>query len=216
MPDNPLRQKAQRVYDALAAKYPEARIELNYNNPLELLVATLLSAQCTDKKVNQVTAELFAKYHTPQDYLRVPADELEADIHPTGFFRQKAKSLRAIMQRLIDQFNGQVPQAMEQLTALPGIGRKTANVIRGNAFQQPGIAVDTHVKRISNRIGLSARTDPDKIEQNLMQLYPEKLWISINHIFIFHGRYTCISRKPKCEQCPITADCDFFQAQKSS
>lgn len=213
MADNKLQKKSKTVYKKLAAKYPDADIELDYSNPLELLVATMLSAQCTDKKVNQVTKELFAKYKRPEDYLEVPPEELEQDIRPTGFYRQKTKSLRGVMQALVDDYDGCVPEDLASMTALPGIGRKTANVILGNAFGVPGIAVDTHVKRVANRIGLTTNSNPDKIEKDLMRLYPEAEWVNLSHVLIFHGRYTCKSRKPMCEECPVTEHCNFFAEQ---
>ncbi|MFO7821867.1 MAG: endonuclease III [Lentisphaeria bacterium] len=215
MKEGKLAQKAQVIFKLLLEKYPDATIELNYGNTLELLVATVLSAQCTDKRVNQVTEKLFAKYHEPVDYLNVSAEELEQDIRSTGFFRQKAKSLRNTMRTLIDKHNEKVPGKIELITALPGIGRKTANVILGNAFGIPAIAVDTHVKRISNRLGLTDNKVPDKIEQDLMHLYPDSQWIKINHLFVFHGRYTCKARSPACEKCPLTNHCNHFKYIRS-
>lgn len=209
-----LHDKAEKVYSTLAAEYPDATIELNFSNPLELLVATVLSAQCTDKKVNQVTDTLFRKYKRPEDYLKVDAEELEQDIRATGFYRQKTKSLRGIMQALTEHYAGKLPRDLESMTALPGIGRKTANVVLGNAYGVPGIAVDTHVKRVSNRIGLTTNTNPEKIERDLMNLFAQADWVQLSHVFIFHGRYKCKARTPACDTCPITGECDFFQQGK--
>ena len=211
MTDKERRQKARTVYGRLRKLHPEARTELRYGNPLELLVATVLSAQCTDVRVNEVTANLFRKYRKPEDYLKATASELEEDIRPAGFFRQKTRSLRGAMETIIDEHGGRVPGDMDALTRLPGIGRKTANVILGNAFGVPGIAVDTHVSRVSRRIGLTAEKDPVKIESDLNAMFPEKEWTRLSHTLIFHGRYVCKARKPLCERCSITSLCDHFQ-----
>lgn len=214
MTGNP-QEKAGRVYRLLRQEHPDAGIELHFSNPLELFVATVLSAQCTDVRVNAVTAELFKKYRQPEDYLKVPVEELEADIRSTGFFRNKAKSIRGAMQLLLDRFGGRLPATMAELTELPGAGRKTANVILGNAFGVPGVVVDTHVKRLAGRIGLSANEDPVKIEFDLMELFPKKDWTLLSHLLIFHGRRICQARKPACERCPIVNDCDFYRDQVS-
>ncbi len=206
-----LKKKAAVVYRRLQKAHPDARIELKFKTPLELLVATVLSAQCTDVRVNEVTASLFKKYRKPEDYLRRALSELEADIRPTGFFRQKAKSLRGAMERMVDTFGGEVPGDMEGLTRLPGIGRKTANVILGNAFGVPGIVVDTHVARVSQRIGLTDQKNPEKIETALGGLFPRKSWTHLSHLLIFHGRYICKARKPLCDRCPLTDVCDYFR-----
>ncbi len=206
-----LKKKARQVFALLKKLHPEAKIELRYSNPLELAVATILSAQCTDVKVNEVTAKLFLKYKKPADYLTAPVEELEQDIRQTGFYRNKAKNIRGMTEQLLAKHDGKVPGDMEALTKLPGIGRKTANVILGNAFDVPGIAVDTHVTRLSQRIGLTAETDPVKIEYALNELIPPNDWTLFSHTMIFHGRYVCNARKPKCEQCNITAHCDFWQ-----
>jgi endonuclease-3 len=214
MPRQSIKQRreiAAVIADKLTERHADAHIELVFTNPLELTVATVLSAQCTDTKVNQVTAGLFKKYRKPEDYLQVPAEELEADIRPTGFFRQKTKSIRGIMQALLEKYNGQVPQEMAELIALRGIGRKTANVIRGNAFGLRGMVVDTHVRRVTNRLGLTKSEDPEKIEQELMKLFPERDWTQLSHVFIFHGRYVCNARKPKCDECPVSTKCVYFQ-----
>jgi len=196
--------------------YPKARTELNHNNALELLVATILSAQCTDKKVNQVTEKLFQKYLTPEDYLKVPAEELENDIHSTGFYHNKAKSIRGAMQVLISQFNGRVPDRMTDLLKLPGVARKTANVVLSNFFHKPeGIAVDTHMIRVSRRLGLTENSKPEKIERDLLALIPREKWIDFNHQLILLGRYICPARKPLCEQCPLSPVCQYYKNLKS-
>lgn len=212
MKQSDLKKKGALVYKRLKKAYPHARIELKFGNPLELLVATILSAQCTDVRVNQVTSRLFKKYKKPGDYLKVPESELEEDIRSTGFFRQKAKSLRGVMSGLLENHRGAVPPDMDALTTLPGIGRKTANVILGNAFDIPGIVVDTHVGRVSQRIGLCSEQNPDKIESALNLLFPRKEWTHLSHIFIFHGRYTCKARNPLCTKCTVADLCDFFAA----
>jgi endonuclease-3 len=173
-----------------------------------MLVATVLSAQCTDEKVNEVTATLFRKYRTPQDYLRVPEDELKADIKPTGFFNQKATSIRVACRRIVEVYDGRVPATMEELVTLRGVARKTANIVLGNAFGiVEGIAVDTHVKRLANRLGFSAETDPDKIEQDLMRLVPRKRWFDLTYVLIDHGRAVCEARRPRCGECPVNHLC---------
>jgi endonuclease-3 len=206
-----IKKKAGTVYKHLKKAHPEARIELKYSNPLELLVATILSAQCTDVRINQVTEKLFKKYKKPKDYLSKPAEELEEDIRSTGFFRQKAKSLRGVMEALHAEHKGKVPGEMDALTRLPGVGRKTANIILGNAFGIPGIAVDTHVGRVSQRIGLTSQKNPDKIEADLVELFPEKEWTQLSHTFIFQGRYTCKAKKPLCEKCSVIDYCNYYK-----
>jgi endonuclease-3 len=191
--------------------YPEAKISLDFTNPLELLVATVLSAQCTDERVNQVTKELFKKYRTAADYAQVAQDELEEDIRPTGFFRNKAKSIRNCSALLVEQFGGEVPSDLEELVNLPGIGRKTANVILGAAFDTPGIVVDTHVGRIAQRIGLTKHKDAVKIEFDLMELIPNERWTKFSYQLIQHGRRICMARKPECSECPLLEHCDFGQ-----
>lgn len=204
---------ANEMLAVLTDRYPDAGCELVYANPLELTVAVVLSAQCTDARVNLITAALFNKYRTPGDYLAVPAEELENDIRSAGFFRRKAKSIRGIMTAVLEKHGGEVPRTMAELTALPGVGRKTANVIMGNAFNQPaGIAVDTHVGRVARRLGLTRHENPDKVEQDLVRLFPRERWTDINHILIFHGRYTCKSRKPLCGECPLAECCPSAQA----
>lgn len=210
-----LKEKATEVYKRLRKAYPNARIELHFNSPVQLLVATILSAQCTDARVNEVTERLFTKYQKPQDYLRWPLSELEQDIRATGFFRQKGRSLQGVMKALVEKHGGQVPAELEALTALPGVGRKTANVILGNAFGIPGIVVDTHVSRVTQRIGLTRETDPERIERDLSALYPREEWTRLSHTLIFHGRYTCKAKKPLCQSCVVSDLCDYFAAQSA-
>ena len=206
--DAPIEARAPHVISLLEAAYPDAHVALEFSNPLEILVATILSAQCTDQKVNEVTRTLFVKYRTPEDYVSVPEDELRADIKPTGFFNQKAASIRASCQRLIDQYGGEVPDTMEDLITLRGVARKTANIVMGNGFGKvEGIAVDTHVRRLANRIGFSEESDPDKIEQDLMRLIPHERWFDFSYVLIDHGRAICTARKPRCAECPIEPLC---------
>jgi endonuclease III len=201
------------VIRILSETYPDAKVALHFSNPLECLVATILSAQCTDEKVNEVTSTLFRKYRTAEDYLRVPEDELRADIKPTGFFNQKAASIRAACQRIVEAYGGEVPGTMEDLLTLRGVARKTANIVLGNSFGiVEGIAVDTHVKRLANRIGFSAESDPTKIEQDLMRLIPRERWFPFTYVLIDHGRAICTAKKPKCPECPIEPLCPASQA----
>ena len=199
---------AQETISRLKAAYPNARTALNWSNPLELLVATILSAQTTDVRVNSVTGNLFAKYPTAADYARADPSELEEDIRPTGFFRNKAKSLRGMAQALAEDHGGEVPRTMQELVALPGVGRKTANVVLGNAFAiDEGVVVDTHVRRVSNRLGFTTHDDPEKIEKDLMQTVPKEDWTVFSHLLILHGRAICKARKPDCESCPLNDIC---------
>ena len=199
---------AQEVVDRLKAEYPDARTELDWKNPLELLVATMLSAQTTDVQVNRVTQNLFAKYRTAGDYAHADPGELEEDIRPTGFYRNKARSLRNMAGALVEEHGGEVPRTMQELVALPGVGRKTANVVLGNAFGvDEGIVVDTHVRRVSGRLGLTENEDPVKIERDLMQVVPEADWTIFSHLLILHGRRTCKARKPDCPNCVLNDIC---------
>ena len=192
----------------LKAEFPDARTELDWKNPLELLVATMLSAQTTDVQVNRVTQSLFAKYRTAEDYAHADPTELEEDIRPTGFYRNKARSLRNMADVLVDEHGGEVPSTMQQLVALPGVGRKTANVVLGNAFGvDEGIVVDTHVRRVSGRLGLTENKDPVKIEQDLMKVVPQEDWTVFSHLLILHGRRTCKARKPDCPNCILNDIC---------
>jgi endonuclease III len=192
----------------LKAEYPDARTELDWSNPLELLVATILSAQTTDVQVNRVTESLFAKYRTAEDYADSNPEELEEDIRPTGFYRNKARSLRGMANALVEKHAGEVPRTMSELVALPGVGRKTANVVLGNAFgTNEGIVVDTHVRRVSGRLGLTESSDPVNIEQELMEVVPEEDRTIFSHLLILHGRRTCKARKPDCPNCILNDIC---------
>jgi endonuclease III len=192
----------------LKAEYPDARTELDWKSPLELLVATVLSAQTTDVQVNRVTETLFAKYRTAEDYAHADPSELEEDVRPTGFYRNKARSLRNMAAALVEEHGGEVPSTMQELVALPGVGRKTANVVLGNAFGvDEGIVVDTHVRRVSGRLGLTGNEDPVKIERDLMQVVPRKDWTVFSHLLILHGRRTCKARKPDCPNCTLNDIC---------
>ncbi len=203
-----VRQKIEQVLTGLERLYPEAPLALKYSSGFELLVAVILSAQCTDERVNRVTADLFKKYRTPQDYLNAPVEELEQDIRPTGFYRNKAKSLRACCQALMEKFGGELPRSIDELVQLPGVGRKTAAMVLGNAYGiNQGIAVDTHVRRVAQRLGLSAQDNPDKIEQDLMVLVPQEKWTWFSNAMILFGRHICQARKPKCEECPFREWC---------
>ena len=209
----PIEERAPEVIRRLEAAYPDAKVALNFSNPLECLVATILSAQSTDEKINEVTATLFKKYRRAEDYLAVPEDELKADIKPTGFFNQKATSIRAACQRIVEVYGGEVPGTMEDLLTLRGVARKTANIVLGNSFGiVEGIAVDTHVKRLANRIGFSKESDPVKIEQDLMRLIPREKWFSFTYVLIDHGRAICHAKKPRCTECPIEPLCPSSQA----
>jgi len=209
---DPIEARAPEVIRILTDAYPGATVALNFSNPLEILVATILSAQCTDAKVNEVTATLFQKYRTPEDYLAVPEEELRADIKPTGFFNQKATSIRETCRRLIEVYDGTVPDTMEELITLRGVARKTANIVLSNGFGKvEGIPVDTHVKRLANRIGFSDHSDPDKIEQDLMRLIPREAWSPFSYVLIDHGRRICHARKPQCAECPIEPLCPSSQ-----
>ncbi len=204
---DPLRTRASRIVRLLAQLYPDAHCALHHENPLQLLVATILSAQCTDVRVNMVTPALFARYPDAASFAATDPGELEELIRSTGFFRNKARSIIACCQELVAKHGGQVPATMEELVPLPGIGRKTANVILGTAFDVPGIPVDTHVARLSRRMGLTEEADPVKIERDLMELIPKKEWTMFGHRMIFHGRQVCFARKPLCEQCTLAAVC---------
>jgi endonuclease-3 len=204
--------RAGRIIRGLNAAYPDARCELNYTNPLELLIATVLSAQCTDRQVNIVTEALFRKYKTAEEYAGAALPELEEDIRRIGLYRNKAKNIRAACQALVEKHGGKVPQTMEELTALGGVGRKTANVVLGNAFNiNVGIVVDTHVARLSGRLGLTAETAPEKIEAALQKLVPQNEWTLFSHLLIWHGRRRCMARGPECENCEIKAECPSGQ-----
>jgi endonuclease-3 len=203
-----VRQRVAQLVQTFPEVYPGARCELDFRNPLELLIATILSAQCTDKRVNMVTPALFAKYRTAKDYASASPAELEKAIKSTGFFRNKAKSIRGAMSAIAKLYQGKVPDTMEQLRGLPGVGRKTANVVLGNAFgKNEGIVVDTHVARLSQRLRLTRNVDPEKIERDLMKMVPRQHWTDWSHWLIWHGRRRCFARKPDCSQCEVFRLC---------
>ena len=202
----PKKQRIGPIIERLAVEHADAKIALTFRNPLELLVSVMLSAQTTDVNVNRVTAKLFEKYKRPEDYLAVPVEELERDIFQTGFFRQKAKSLRGTMTMLIEQHGGEVPTEFDELLKLPGVARKTANVVSAERGNAQGIVVDTHVRRLSQRLGLTKQEDPVKIERDLIRLVPRADWARFPHLLIWHGRRICDARAPKCEECPLAAD----------
>lgn len=190
--------------------YPEARVELRFSTPLELLVATILSAQCTDRRVNEVTKTLFVDYPSARSYADADLDQLEAAVRSTGFFRQKAKNIKACCGDIVEHQGGEVPSTMDELTSLAGVGRKTASVLLAVAFDTPAIAVDTHCRRVSQRLGLTFEDNPDKVEADLKGLYPEDRWADVTRLFIWHGRYTCKSRRPLCEQCALPDTCPWY------
>jgi endonuclease III len=204
---DPSRAQARRIVRELAKLYPDAHCALDYQNPLQLLVATILSAQCTDVRVNMVTPALFARYPDAAAFADANPTELEKMIQSTGFFRNKAKSIIACCKQLVEKHGGQVPATMEELNPLPGVGRKTANVILGNAFGVPGITVDTHVGRLSRRLGLTKHDDAEKVERELMELLPDKEWTMFSHRMIYHGRQVCFARKPNCDACTLNKIC---------
>lgn len=204
------KERVLKIFPILRKTYPHAKVALNYSNPLELLIATILAAQCTDARVNIVTKELFKKYRRPEDWISVPQEELENDIRPTGFYRNKAKAIQKTCKALIERFGGQVPQTMEELLTLDGVGRKTANVILGNCFGVPSIICDTHMIRLARRLELSPHTDPVKLEFDLMEIVPKNRyggWTMFSHCIVAHGRQVCIARKPRCVQCVIAEYC---------
>ena len=203
-----LKARTRTIIRRLKRAYPGAKCSLNHTNPFELLVATILSAQCTDERVNIVTADLFRKYRKPEDYLNVSPRELEKDIQSTGFFRNKTKSIQGASKVLTEQYGGQVPRTMEELLELPGVARKTANVVLGNAFDiHAGVVVDTHVTRLSHRLGLTQQKTAEKIEQDLIPIVPKKDWVIFPHLMIYHGRKICKARNPLCEECTIEKQC---------
>ncbi len=203
------KKRVKEIIKILSKKIPDTRIALKFYNPLELLIATILSAQCTDVKVNQVTVDLFKKYRSAKDYAESDLEKLEGEIRPTGFYRNKAKSIQKCCQELIKRFGGEIPNTLEELVTLPGVGRKTANVILGNAFGIPGLVVDTHVHRVSQRIGLTKNDDPTKIEFDLMEIVPKEEWTHFSNLLVWHGRRTCVARKPLCGTCSIRKRCDY-------
>lgn len=207
-----LKKRTTEIIKRLKKAYPDAHCALNHTNPFELLIATILSAQCTDERVNIVTADLFRKCRGPEDFVRVSQEELERDIHSTGFFRNKAKNIKAASQRLIDVYAGKIPQTMDEILTLGGVARKTGNVVLGNAFGiASGVVVDTHVSRLSQRLGLTEEKTPEKIERDLQELVPKKDWVMFSHWLIYHGRQVCNARKPKCHECVLADICPSYQ-----
>ena len=209
--ESPVGERGPEIIERLEKAYPDATVALKFTNPLEMLVATILSAQSTDVNVNRVTQGpdgLFAKYRTPMDYLKVPEEELADDIHSTGFFNQKTKSIRGACRRIVDEYGGEVPGTMEELVTLPGVARKTANIVLGNAFGVvEGVAVDTHVGRVSQRLGFTANKDPVKIERDVMAIVPREKWFPFTYVLIEHGRAVCKAPTPRCEECVVSALC---------
>jgi endonuclease III len=205
-----LKKKVNKVSKLLFETYPEATCSLDYQEPLHLLIATILAAQCTDARVNIVTKDLYKKYKSVEEFARANPEELEQDIKSTGFYRNKAKNIIGCCQKLIKEYGGKVPDNMDALLTLPGVGRKTANVVLSNIYGIPGIIVDTHCKRLSNRIGLTINEDPEKIEADLMEIVPQKDWAKFSNNLVYHGRAICDARKPKCQICPICEHCSFF------
>jgi len=211
---SPLEDRAPEVIRLLRGEYPDATVALRFSNPLECLVAVILSAQATDKKVNEVTESLFRKYRTPEHYLRVPEAELAADLKPTGFFNQKTKAVRGACRMIVEEFGGRVPDSMADLVKLPGVARKTANIVLGNSSPERlqtdpnvGIAVDTHVRRVSQRLGFTEQDDPNKIERDLMEVIPREDWFGFTYVLIDHGRAVCRAPTPRCEECPVNHLC---------
>ncbi len=201
-----------KIIEILKEYYPDATCSLDFTTPFEMMISVMLSAQCTDERVNKTTPFLFSKYNTPEKLSKISINDLEKIIHPCGFYKNKAKNIKACCQKLLEDFNGIVPDNMEDLQSLPGVGRKSANVIMLEAFHNPqGIAVDTHAKRISNKIGFSKETDPEKIEKDLLKQVPKEYYYDVNHLFVWHGRNICSARNPKCDNCPINKYCNSFK-----
>ena len=201
------KKRALEIIKRLKKKFPDAKIELNFKTPIDLVVATILSAQCTDKRVNMVTPALFKKYKTAKDYAKANVKKFEQEIRSTGFYKAKTRNIIGCAKGIVECFGGKVPNRMEDLVTLPGIGRKTANVILGNIYDTPGLVVDTHMKRLANRLGLTNKQDPVKIEYELNEIIPKKEWTLFSHLIIWHGRRTCFARKPKCAECVINTLC---------
>lgn len=209
------KKDAIKFVDLLKKAYPDAKCSLDFTTPFELVVAVMLSAQCTDERVNKTTPELFKKYGTPESICAMDINELEKIIHPCGFYKNKAKNIKAMAKEVLEKYNGKIPESMSELIKLPGVGRKSANVIMLEAFNNPqGIAIDTHAKRIANRVGLSKETVPEKIEQDILKIIPKKYYKDVNHILVWHGRNICDARKPKCLECPISKYCKYYKSNK--
>lgn len=209
------KKDAKELVDLLKKAYPDATCSLDFETPFQLVVAVMLSAQCTDERVNKTTPELFVRCKTIEDFANIDINELEQIIHPCGFYKNKAKNIKLCAKQVLENFNGEVPHTMKELTSLAGVGRKSANVIMLEVFGiAEGIAVDTHAKRISNLTGLSNKKEPEKIEQDLIKIFPKDSLKDINHLFVWHGRNTCIARHPKCDQCPINKFCKYYKTLK--
>jgi endonuclease-3 len=207
------RERANTVFEVLRAEYPDARTALDHSDPFELAVATILSAQCTDERVNMVTPQLFQRFPNAEALAHAPQEDLEEIIHSTGFFRSKARNLIGMARGVTEEHGGVIPRNLKTLTKLPGIGRKTANVILGNAFGiDEGVVVDTHVKRLSGRLGFTRETSPEKVEEDLMEIFPRERWTPLSHLLIFHGRATCVARKPRCRECVVAHLCPSSRA----
>lgn len=207
-------KRAKQIDKRLAKVYPHAETALDYKTPLQLLIATILAAQCTDKRVNELTPGLFKKYKSAKDFANADREDLEEDIRPTGFFRQKAKSIMNCCKKIVEEHDGNVPRTREEMVKLPGVGRKTANVVLGDCFDVPGIIVDTHMKRVSQRLGLTKNSDPTKIEFDLMDILPEDRWTPFSHEITLHGRNTCVARKPRCPDCEVENLCPYENKTK--
>lgn len=205
------------IIKELKKQYSDATCSLDFETPFQMVVAVMLSAQCTDERVNKTTPSLFEKYGTPEAINNIQQEKLEKIIHPCGFYRNKAKNIKAMAKELIEKYNGKVPESMEELMNLPGVGRKSANVVMLEAFNNPqGIAIDTHAKRIANRLGLSKNKEPEKIEQDILKIIPKEYYKDVNHLLVWHGRNICDARKPKCNECPINKYCAFYKSNKKS
>lgn len=206
------RKQAIEIIEIMKKMYPDATCSLDFYTPFQMVIAVMLSAQCTDERVNKTTPYLFKKYGTPEKMAEADIKDLEEIVHPCGFYKNKAKNMKACSQKLVEEFNGVVPQNMEQLQSLPGVGRKSANVIMLEAFHDPqGIAVDTHAKRISNKMGFSKETEPEKIEKDLLKVFPKEYYYDVNHLFVWHGRKTCDARKPNCSNCDVREYCNTYK-----
>lgn len=209
------KNQAIEIVEKLIKMYPDAKCSLDFSNEFELLVAVILSAQCTDERVNKTTPSIFRVCDTPKKFMEIDIKKLEELLHPCGFYHNKAKNIKAMSKILVEKYNSKVPNTMEELQSLPGVGRKTANVVMLEAFNNPqGIAVDTHCKRIANRIGFSKEQEPERIEKDLLKIIPDKYYKDVNHIFIWHGRNICIARNPKCEECQIKSECKYYKTKK--
>ena len=210
------KKEAVEIIKKLKEYYPDATCSLDFKTPFEMVISVMLSAQCTDERVNKTTPSLFEKYSTPQSICDMELEELERIIHPCGFYKNKAKNIKAMAKEILEKYNGKVPETMEELITLPGVGRKSANVVMLEAFNNPqGIAVDTHAKRIANRVGLSKNTVPEKVEQDILKLIPKEYYKDVNHLFVWHGRKICNARKPKCNECPIKKYCRYYLKDNS-